>query len=109
MHKIALAVVLALALGGCADSRPTSPGSTALSVIGTPFLLAFKIPTCIVSAALAAPLAGAAELARTSQAFSLEQSLGDGLESNCGPPYVVSPYIVPPYVVGPYANRIDVP
>jgi hypothetical protein len=109
MHKIAPAVVLALALAGCANAPPQTPGSTALSVIGTPFLLAFKIPVCIVSAAIAAPLAGAAELARTSQAFYLEQSLGEGLESNCGPPYVVSPYVAGPYVVGPYASRLDTP
>jgi hypothetical protein len=99
MHKIAPALVLALALCGCASAPPQSPGSTALSVIGTPFLLAFKIPVCIVSAALAAPLAGAAELARTNQAYGIEQSLGDGLEDNCGPPYVV----------GPHAVRIDTP
>lgn len=91
MHKIALALVLALALAGCASAPPSSPGRTALSVIGTPFLIAFKIPVCVVSAALAAPLAGAAELAGTSQAASLEQSLADGLERNCGPPYVVAP------------------
>ncbi len=89
MHKIAL--VLALALVGCANPPPPSPGRTALSVIGTPFLLAFKIPVCVVSAVMAAPLAGAAELAGTSQADSLEQSLGEGLERNCGPPYAVAP------------------
>jgi hypothetical protein len=91
MHKIALALVPALALTGCASTPPPSPGRTALSVIGTPFLLAFKIPVCVVSAAVAVPLAGAAELAGTSQAASLEQSLGDGLEKNCGPPYMVVP------------------
>jgi hypothetical protein len=89
MHKIAL--ILALALTDCAGTPPPSPGETALSVIGTPFLLALKIPVCIVSAAIAAPLAGAAELANTYQAASLEEALGDGLESNCGPPYVVAP------------------
>jgi hypothetical protein len=91
MKKIALAFVLALVLVGCASESQPSPGSTALSVIGTPFLLAFKIPVCVVSAVVAAPLAGAAELAGTSQAVSLEPSLGDGLERNCGPPYVVAP------------------
>jgi hypothetical protein len=91
MHKIALILALALALTNCASTPPPRPGKTALSVIGTPFLLAFKIPVCVVSAAVAAPLAGAAELANTYQAASLEEALGDGLESNCGPPYVVAP------------------
>jgi hypothetical protein len=88
MQKIALVLVLVLA--GCA-SAPPSPGRTVLSVIGTPFLLAFKIPVCIVSAAVSAPLAGAAEIAGTRQADSLEESLSDGLERNCGPPYAVAP------------------
>jgi len=91
MDKIALALVLVVALAGCASAPPPTSAGRTLSVIGTPFLLAFKIPACVVSAAVAAPLAGAAELAGTSQAASLEQSLGDGLERNCGPPYVVAP------------------
>jgi hypothetical protein len=98
MHRTALAVLLALALAGCviqppsdAAAGPPHPGRTALSVIGTPFFIAFKIPACIVSAAIAAPLAGVAQLAGTAQGASIEGDLGDGLESNCGPPYVLTP------------------
>jgi hypothetical protein len=100
MHKIALALVLALALAGCASasppgqatvSPPPSPGRTALSIISTPFLIAFKIPVCIISAVMAGALVGAAQLGSTSDAASVEQALGEGLETNCGPPYVVDP------------------
>src|SRR5260370_11452808 len=100
MHRSALVVLLALA--GCTSPPPSPPqgdiaaappsaGRIALSVIGTPFLVAFKIPVCVVSAAVAAPLAGVAELAGTFQGNLLEADLGDGLESNCGPPYVLTP------------------
>jgi hypothetical protein len=96
MPRIALALGLALGLAACAAApsddaalAPPTPGDVALEVIGTPFLLAFKLPVCVVSAAIAAPLAGIAELARTDMAGRMENSLADGLERNCGPPYVV--------------------
>ncbi len=98
MRKTALAVVLTCALAGCASppasdavAPPPSPGRTALSIIGTPFLIALKIPVCVATAALAAPLAGAAQLARTTQGAQVNDALSDGLEMNCGPPYVVAP------------------
>lgn len=100
MRKTVLAVVLALAVEGCAtappddaaqSAPPPSAGRTALSIIGTPFLLAFKVPACVVSAAVAAPLAGAAQLAGSYQGERLEDNLGNGLEKNCGPPYVLTP------------------
>jgi hypothetical protein len=97
MDRNALAVILTLSLAGCAGapgseaSPPGSAGRTALSVIGTPFLIAFKIPVCVASAAIAVPLASAAQLAGTEQGARLEDNLGDGLERNCGPPYVLAP------------------
>jgi hypothetical protein len=96
MHRVILVILLALT--GCAipppsdvAAPPTSAGRTALSIIGTPFLIAFKIPVCVVSAALAGPLAGVAQLSDTYQRTRLDYDLGDGLERNCGPPYVVTP------------------
>lgn len=96
MHRIALVILLALTC--CATpppsgvaAPPTSPGRTALSVIGTPFLIAFKIPVCVISAVIAAPLAGAAQLTDSYQRTRLDYELGDGLERNCGPPYVLTP------------------
>ncbi|HEX3499531.1 MAG TPA: hypothetical protein VHT04_09420 [Stellaceae bacterium] len=97
MRKIALAVALTSALAGCAappasdTAPPPGAGRTALSNIGTPFLIALKIPFCAVSAVIAAPLAAAAQLAGTTEGELLKEDLGDGLEQNCAPPYVLTP------------------
>jgi hypothetical protein len=83
-----------LSLAGCASdsAQPTggaSAGNTFISVVGTPLLIALKIPFCVASVAIAAPLAGAAAL--TPDGRDTQQALGAGLASNCGPPYVVNP------------------
>jgi hypothetical protein len=101
MHKIVPALVLALVLAGCVTAPPPSqagapspppPGRTAISIIGTPFLLAFKIPVCVVSAAMAGAMTGVeGALGGTNGPASLEQSLGEDVEKNCGPPWVVNP------------------
>jgi hypothetical protein len=84
---------LALSLAGCAGTEPDTDTSTAgdtfISIVGTPLLIAFKIPLCAVSVAIAAPLAGAAALTPDGQ--ETQHALGAGLASNCGPPYVVNP------------------
>jgi hypothetical protein len=85
---------LTLSLAGCASdaTQPSggpSAGNTFISVVGTPLLIALKIPFCAASIAIAAPLAGAA--AMTPDGRDTEQALGAGLASNCGPPYVVNP------------------
>jgi hypothetical protein len=90
-----LVASLALSLAGCTSSAGSpssgtaSAGDTAISILGTPFLIAFKIPVCIVSAAIAAPLAGAAALVPDGR--ETQQTLGADLAENCGPPYVLSP------------------
>ena len=95
MKSKVAATLLAVALVGCAGN-PEAPRQegTFISVVGTPFLIAFKIPTCVVSIAIAAPLAGASQLAEPSPVIdppSLRWDLDEGLVHNCGPPYVVSP------------------
>jgi hypothetical protein len=81
---------------GNATSAPaaTRPSATAagwaVSIIGTPFALAFKTVVCGASLVVAAPIAGILALgADSSEGY---QALGDGIAQNCGPPYVVSPY-----------------
>jgi len=101
MHKIVPALVLALILAGCVTAPPPSqagapppppPGRTALSIIGTPILLAVKIPICVVSVAMAGTLTGVhAALGGTTGPESLEQSLGEDVEKNCGSPWAVNP------------------
>ncbi len=106
MRTQALAVLFALSLAGCAsgpsndtaDATPAVPpspatrvGETVLSVTGTPFLLAFKIPVCAATVAIAAPLAGAFALTDEYNARAGQRALGEGIARNCGPPYVLWP------------------
>jgi hypothetical protein len=95
MRSKVAATLLASALVGCAAS-PEAPRQQAsfISVVGTPFLIAFKIPTCVASIAIAAPLAGASQLAESTSVideYSLRRDLDEGLVHNCGPPYAVYP------------------
>jgi hypothetical protein len=95
-----LIVLFASVLAGCASepagdahgsSDAGNPGKTAVSVIGTPFLLAFKIPVCIATAVIAGPIAGAAALTSNDGGAGVQRVLGEGLDANCGPPYVLEP------------------
>jgi hypothetical protein len=95
MRIKALALLLAVVLGGCASStappRAESPaGNTALAVIGTPFLLVFKTATCVLTLAVAAPAAGILALGADPYGEGYDY-LGSGVAHNCGPPYALSP------------------
>ena len=59
----------------------------ALAIVGTPFLIAFRVVTCAATAVLAAPTAGWLVLTPDPQPGLAY--LRDGLGQNCGPPYVV--------------------
>jgi hypothetical protein len=95
MRIKALALLLAVVLGGCASSTAPpvaeSPaGNTAVAVIGTPFLLVFKTATCALTLAVAAPAAGILALGVDPYGEGYDY-LGSGVAHNCGPPYVLSP------------------
>ena len=78
--------------GGAQPSAPTTaadPADTFLAVIGTPFRWAVKIPVCVVSAVIAAPIAGAASVAMNGQETT--RALRDGVKQNCGPPWAFEP------------------
>lgn len=94
MRIKALATLLACLLTGCASasngSNAPDEDNTFVSVVGTPFYLAFKIPICVVSAAFAAPVAGASGFMDTRNAHELRRDLGEGLTQNCGPPYALT-------------------
>jgi hypothetical protein len=65
----------------------------ASSNLGTPFLIAFKAPLCVVTLALAGPSAAGLELTgyeRTTD-LDLRRELDQGVRQNCGVPYVVTP------------------
>jgi hypothetical protein len=94
----------AIVAGGCQMSPPPEPtgrgnhtavvhpGDAAVSVVGTPFYLVFKSVVCVASVAIAAPVAGIAALSESRFALEARRELGDGVNQNCGPPYVLSPY-----------------
>ena len=107
MSRRFVAVPLALALAACASATPppeaaagpvpevaeprATPAGWAISVVGTPFALGFKTVVCAASLVVAGPIAGVLVLSPYPSDQGLE-ILGDGIASNCGPPYVVSPY-----------------
>jgi hypothetical protein len=107
MSRKSLVLPLVMALAACATSpgppaadggpaaasakSTASPAGWAVSIVGTPFALAFKSAVCAASLVIAAPIAGL--LVLDPDPFSEGQRLlGDGIASNCGPPWVVSPY-----------------
>jgi len=74
-------------IGACSTQGDEPIG--AAGVVGTPLLIAFKIPACVVTLGAAAPAAGAATLAsQNDRERTLQRALEDGIRNNCGPPYV---------------------
>jgi hypothetical protein len=101
MRAALVPLCLVVGLGGCQTPSTYAggssehkavvhPGDAAVSVVGTPFYLAFKGVTCAMSAVIAAPVAGIAALSESRFAPQIRESLGDGLKQNCGPPYALS-------------------
>lgn len=98
MQRRLLGITSLLLLGACAaspnppdaagNSQPT-PSSTVLSIIGTPLLLAFKIPICAATLAVVAPAAGMSET--VTDGSKARRVFADGVDTNCGPPYLLSP------------------
>jgi hypothetical protein len=54
-------------------------------------VIGFKSVVCVASVAIAAPIAGLLALDPDPRDDGIE-TLGDGIENNCGPPWVISPY-----------------
>jgi hypothetical protein len=85
-------LALLLCLSGCVEP-PAQPVS-AVSVVGTPFLIAFKIPACVATLAIAGPAAALQQLAAPNEDRlqpDIRPVLDAGIDENCGPPYVVVP------------------
>ncbi|HXQ52682.1 MAG TPA: hypothetical protein VN802_16420 [Stellaceae bacterium] len=108
MRRIVTASLVAAALGACAVAPEPSPqvsgspntppsssdgGAAVLAAVGTPILIIGKIPVCILTVVMAAPIGAVSEVSDPNTDFGhrLRQGLGDGIAQNCGPPYAVTP------------------
>ena len=69
---------------------PSPQGNAAVAVLGSPFLIAFKAATCVVTLAVAAPAAGILALGVDPYGEGFDY-LGSGVAHNCGPPYLLTP------------------
>lgn len=90
-----LGLMALLFLAGCASPPPAEPISP-VSVVGTPFLVALKVPVCVATVAIAGPAAALQQLAAPNEDGlqpDIRLALDDGINANCGPPpYVVAPH-----------------
>lgn len=87
-------VLAALAVSACSSSSDPSSREQVADVVGTPFYIAFKIPVCVATVALAAPWAGVAGLSDPPPYAADNDprpALDHGIRRNCGPPYVLTP------------------
>ena len=99
MRQMVMAGVVAAALGGCANQAATTEGpppdggAAVLATFGSPLLVIAKLPICVVTIAIAAPVGAASELSDPATPFGheLRRGLSDGIAQNCGPPFVVAP------------------
>lgn len=77
-------------------SAPTVPspppgGGAVVSAVGTPALIALKVPLCVATIAVAAPGVAIASLSTNSDGVDEQRYFAWGVESNCGPPWAVTP------------------
>lgn len=90
-------LAFALLLAGCAAPPPPPPQVqpvSPVSVFGTPFLIAFKIPACVATVAIAGPAAALQQMAAPTEDGlqpDFRPALDAGIAANCGPPYYVLP------------------
>ena len=81
-------------LFGCTEP-PRPPQSVAtITAFGTPFLIAFKIPACVATVAIAGPAAALQQLAAPNEDGlqpASRPARDAGIVQNCRPPYEVAP------------------
>lgn len=98
MRRIVLTGLVLALLGGCVaapgdPAAPASGGAGVLTAVATPALVIAKVPLCTLTLIAAAPLGATAALLPPSDPLGAEtrQGLADGINQNCGPPWVVTP------------------
>lgn len=102
MQIRSITAALVLALAGCSAGPGQGSGDFgAVSIVGTPILIALKVPVCIATIAVAAPVSALTELARPASPLAavnpdydynvlIRDNLDDGVRQNCGPPFAVT-------------------
>jgi hypothetical protein len=99
MHVRFAVALFAGLVAGCATPPPSTGGSGPfVSAVGTPFLAAFKIPTCAITVALGAPAAGFAGLMGEPEypgalldKHQVFRDIDNGLNHNCGGSWAIAP------------------
>jgi hypothetical protein len=92
-HRLALLAFL-LGLSGCAAPPPPDQQVSVAGAVGTPFLIALKVPACVATVLVAGPAAALQQLAAPNEDGlqpDIRPALDAGVDENCGPPYVVAP------------------
>lgn len=105
LHRGLLAVLLALAVAGCAArTRPAGPYATTyepvpvddaavardvLNVVVTPFYVVFKAAVCATTLVLAVPAAAVVSVTDPASESWQRQNIDEGVAVNCGPPWVL--------------------
>ncbi len=87
-------LVFLLCLSGCAEPPPPPQPVSVISAVGTPFLIALKVPACVATVAIAGPAAASQQLAAPNQDGlqpDIRPALDAGIAENCGPPDAVAP------------------
>jgi hypothetical protein len=97
MRRIVLTLVMAGMVAACAgapgNGSQSDGGGQVLAAVGTPFLIVAKVPVCVLTLAVAGPIAAVNELGEDGNSLGQEvhENLADGIDRNCGPPYAISP------------------
>jgi len=97
--KYAAALLGLALLAGCTRASPNEPVAPVVTgALGTPFLIALKLPVCAATLAVAGPITALSDLAAPPPTArgdtegelnaSIRYAVVDGVRQNCGPPYI---------------------
>jgi hypothetical protein len=88
--RIVLTAFVPCLLIGCAADDPAAPARAATDAVATTGLVAVKVPACAATVVVGGLAAGIAALSPDPHAPDVQESVSEGVDHNCGPPYVVT-------------------